>query len=150
MGTWGLKFVFIFFINWLNFFFFSGWPCCLLDLSSLTRDRTWTSAVKTPSLKHWIAREFPLSAFCCIWRNKSDFKTKVLVLIISDNSTWIFSGLCGTVRVKHEPVFQTLQLLGGKSKMEFRMCSDWRLFFLCESYFAYISNFSLKKWPRLW
>lgn len=40
-----------------------------------------------------------------------------------------FSSLCGMVRVKCEPVFQTLQLLGGKSKTEFRrMCSDWRLF----------------------
>ena len=31
----------------------------LWDLSSLTRDGTWTPAVKVPSPNHWTTRDFP-------------------------------------------------------------------------------------------
>ena len=48
-------------------FYFLGNPqglLDLLDLSCLTRDWTWASAVKTPSpTHHWTAREFPRSSF---------------------------------------------------------------------------------------
>ena len=34
-------------------------PWGLWDLSSLTRDQTWSLAVRVPSPNHWITREFP-------------------------------------------------------------------------------------------
>ena len=38
-------------------------PCSLWDLSSQTRGRTQTLAVKAQSPSHWTAREFPRSEF---------------------------------------------------------------------------------------
>ena len=43
----------------LFFLFFVATLCGLRDLSSLTRDWTWATAVKVPSPNHWTAREFP-------------------------------------------------------------------------------------------
>ena len=41
------------------YFFFLATPCGLWDLSSLTRDGTWATAVKAPNPNHWTAREIP-------------------------------------------------------------------------------------------
>ena len=45
---------------WPQIFLFCPRPCSLQDLSSLTRDQTWTTAVKALSPNHCTAREFPI------------------------------------------------------------------------------------------
>ena len=43
--------------------FFFGYPAQLVDLSSLTRDRSWGPAVKALSPHHWTAGEVPGSFY---------------------------------------------------------------------------------------
>ena len=49
-----------------TFFFFCPYYVALHNLSSLTRDWTWVTAVKAPSPNHWTSRDFLLSTFLTV------------------------------------------------------------------------------------
>ena len=63
---WLYIFIYLFAYLFGTFFFFCPYYVALHDLSSLTRDWTWVTAVKAPSPNHWTSRDLLLSTFLTI------------------------------------------------------------------------------------
>ena len=74
------------------FMFWYFWPRGMWDLSSLTRDWTFTFCIGRWSLKHWIAREVP-RFFTVGWIQLCPVFTRGMVSWLPDNKPGA-SGLC--------------------------------------------------------
>ena len=73
------------------------WPRGMWDLSSLNRDRAWTSWSGSWSLNHWTTREVPVHLFltprCCLLQcYRGSPKAEGILLMCHKASEWFYDG----------------------------------------------------------